>query len=60
MYNRRHIVEHLRSSDPQLTPIFKYIRREAITPSRTPFMDLVEAIINQQLSEKAGRTIFTR
>ncbi len=60
MYNRRHIVEHLRSSDPQLTPIFKYIRREAITPSRTPFMDLVEAIINQQLSEKAGSTIFTR
>lgn len=60
MYNRRHILKHLKASDPKLAPILTYIRREAIIPSATPFMDLTEAIINQQLSEKAGQTIFTR
>lgn len=60
MYNRRHIVKHLKASDPKLAPILTYIRREAISSSATPFMDLAEAIVNQQLSEKAGRTIFVR
>lgn len=60
MYNRTQIVKHLKSKDPKLAPVFGFIRREAIEPSRTPFVDLAEAIVNQQLSEKAGRTIFTR
>src|SRR3989344_4769988 len=31
-----------------------------LTPSENIFADLVEAIVNQQLSEKAGATIFKR
>jgi len=60
MYNRSNVLKHLKANDPKLMPVLGFIRHESITPSRTPFMDLAEAIINQQLSEKAGRTIFTR
>lgn len=60
MYDRTRIQKHLRSRDPGLEPILHHIRKEAIVVSHTPFKDLAEAIINQQLSEKAGRTIFTR
>lgn len=60
MYDRTRIQKHLRSRDPGLEPILHHIRKEAIALSRTPFKDLAEAIINQQLSEGAGRTIFTR
>lgn len=31
-----------------------------LTPSKNLFADLIEAIVNQQLSEKAGATIFKR
>lgn len=55
-----HIRQHLLTADPSLVPIISHIETVSLSVSKDPFSDLVEAIINQQLSEKAGRTIFTR
>lgn len=54
------IRQQLLASDPSLAAIISHIETVSLPVSKDPFSDLVEAIINQQLSEKAGRTIFTR
>lgn len=54
------IRQQLLASDPSLAAIISHIETVSLSVSKDPFSDLVEAIINQQLSEKAGRTIFTR
>lgn len=52
---------HFSKFDPVL---FSYFDRVAtgitITKSKTPFIDLIESIISQQLSEKAASTICSR
>lgn len=60
MRNYSRIRQQLLTSDPKLAPIISHIGNRDLSISRNPFLDLAEAIINQQLSEKAGRTIFTR
>jgi DNA-3-methyladenine glycosylase II len=54
------IRQHLLSVDPTLTSIISHLGDKPLSVSKDPFSDLVEAIINQQLSEKAGSTIFAR
>ncbi len=60
MNNFSRIRQQLLASDPVLAPIISHIGTRKLSVSKNPFLDLAEAIINQQLSEKAGRTIFLR
>ena len=60
MKNFSRIRQQLRLSDPVLAPVISHIGTRVLSVSKDPFSDLAEAIINQQLSEKAGRTIFMR
>lgn len=52
--------KHFSSIDPILYKYIHLIEGMELTISHTPFIDLVEAITSQQLSEKAGATIFGR
>lgn len=55
------VVEHFRKNDPILFSLIKDIKElEILSPSRNFFADLCEAIINQQLSDKAAATIFKK
>lgn len=51
---------HFVTRDSKISAIIETTRSFAITKSSDPFSDLVESVINQQLSEKAGATIFGR
>lgn len=51
---------HLQKDPVMKTLIQKHGPIPDLTPSENLFADLVEAIVNQQLSEKAGATIFKR
>lgn len=57
------IIEFFRDVDPTLYAVLKKIKDPqllTLKKSTTYFTDLCEAIINQQLSEKAGATIYKR
>lgn len=54
------IRKHFLSVDPILFAYIHLIDDMTLSVSRTPFVDLVEDITSQQLSEKAGATIFSR
>ena len=54
------IHSHFRSVDPILYTHVHLIDEMTLSISRTPFVDLIEGITSQQLSEKAGATIFGR
>ncbi|MBI3379526.1 DNA-3-methyladenine glycosylase 2 family protein [Candidatus Gottesmanbacteria bacterium] len=55
------VFEHFRKNDPLLFSYVKDIKSlKALSKSNNFFSDLCEAIINQQLSDKAARTIFNR
>lgn len=56
----RVVASHFRRVDPVLAGIANKIRPFTIERSKDPFSDLIESIICQQLSEKAGETIFGR
>lgn len=56
----RAVAKHLRAADPILAPHVSLISSMTLVVSEDPFVDLVHSIIDQQLSEKAGRTIFER
>ncbi len=51
---------HLALVDPRLSSVLSYLEEVKVVPSKTPFVDLIETIINQQLSDKAGMIIFRR
>src|SRR3989344_1370321 len=57
---KRHILEHFRRADPALHAYFKKVGPVSLEKSNTFFSDLCDAIISQQLSEKAGATIVAR
>jgi len=54
------IKKHFQSVDPILASVIPHIASITIEQSNDYFPDLVEAIINQQLSDKAAATIFGR
>lgn len=60
----KRIQHHFRTVDPILFAVLTKLDRQAheLVPRKTTdyFSDLCEAIVNQQLSEKAGLTIFNR
>lgn len=56
----KNILSHFQRVDPLLFSVIKQIETVQLKPSTNYFSDLCEAIINQQLSEKAGTTIFNR
>ncbi len=58
--NRTHVITHLSNADPKLVPALGYLRSVTLARSNTPFADLLESIIGQQLSTKAGDTIIAR
>lgn len=55
----KHVIDHLRR-DPVLARVLDQITITRIVPSSDYFADLCETIVNQQLSEKAGATIWNR
>lgn len=55
----KHVVNHLRK-DAVLATVLDRIPLTKIIPSTDYFSDLCETIVNQQLSEKAGATIWKR
>lgn len=55
-----HILKHFKEVDPILYEAAKKIGIIPITASNDYFVQLTDAIISQQLSEKAGATIFSR
>ncbi len=57
----KHVKDHFARVDPILFAVFIRLEGEiSINKTTDYFSDLCEAIINQQLSEKAGTTIFNR
>ncbi|OGG21133.1 hypothetical protein A3D03_05800 [Candidatus Gottesmanbacteria bacterium RIFCSPHIGHO2_02_FULL_40_13] len=55
------VLEHFKKVDPVLFSVLAKIDSiKPLTKSKNYFSDLCETIINQQLSEKAGETIFRR
>lgn len=55
------IQKHFQTSDPLLFSYFDRISVDlSVSKSKDPFIDLVESIISQQLSEKAASTISGR
>ncbi len=54
------VIAHFQSVDPTLASIIPLIKPFQLEISDDPFSDLIESIINQQLSEKAGATIYSR
>lgn len=55
----KHVFAHLRR-DPVLARILNAVTITKLVPSTDYFSDLCETIVNQQLSEKAGATIWRR
>lgn len=56
----KHIIEHFRKVDPILASVFERAGLSEVGMSTDYFSDLCEAIIQQQLSERAGDTIWNR
>lgn len=56
----RKILDHFQKRDPKLHACAMRAGKIKLTPSTDYFTHLCESIINQQLSEKAGDTIFKR
>lgn len=57
------ILNHFRIADPTLFSVLENIpNKHQLTPKKSPdiFSDLIESVICQQLSNKAGATIFER
>lgn len=54
------VIAHFHSVDPLLASVIPLIKPFRLEISDDPFSDLVESIICQQLSDKAGATIFAR
>lgn len=54
------IILHFQTVDPILFSVINHIKPFSIEKSDDYFLDLIEAIICQQLSDKAGATIFSR
>ncbi len=54
------VKKHFQSVDPILASVIPHISSITVKQSNDYFSDLVEAIINQQLSDKAAATIFGR
>ncbi len=54
----KHIIKHFKKVDPILAAAVKTL--DPIVPSNDYFSDLCEIVIQQQLSEKAGETIWHR
>lgn len=52
--------EHFQMVDPVLFQIFSAVKPIDINKSNDYFSDLIESIVCQQLSDKAGATIFAR
>lgn len=57
---QKHVREHFRKADPILYTVIADIPLVSIPKRSDYFVVLCEAIINQQLSEKAGDTIWKR
>ncbi len=58
---KKSVVEaHFSSVDPIISKYFYLIADLTLSQSSNPFVDLVESITSQQLSVKAGSTIFER
>ena len=55
-----HIKDHFKRVDPLLFTLSETIGIIPVTASNDYFIQLTDAIISQQLSEKAGATIFSR
>jgi DNA-3-methyladenine glycosylase II len=55
-----HVVSYFRSVDPVLSSVLDRIEIPTLVSSDTPFFSLIESIISQQLSVKAGDTIVKR
>jgi DNA-3-methyladenine glycosylase II len=53
-------LNHFKKTDPILYKIAIQVKLIATTFPESPFVDLIESIINQQLSDKAAATIFAR
>ena len=60
MVKKSVIEAHFSSVDPILSKHFHLIADMRLSQSKNPFVDLVESITSQQLSVKAGSTIFER
>ncbi len=60
MVKKSAIEKHFSSVDPILARHFYLIADMTLSVSTNPFVDLVESITSQQLSVKAGDTIFRR
>ncbi|MBI4062440.1 DNA-3-methyladenine glycosylase 2 family protein [Candidatus Gottesmanbacteria bacterium] len=56
----RAVKKHFQTVDPILASVIPRIAPIAVGQSNDYFSDLIEAIINQQLSDKAAATIFGR
>ena len=56
----KRIADHLKSRDPQLIPLIEKYPKISLQPSRNYFIDLINSIVGQQLSMKAGDTIWAR
>lgn len=58
--HHRRAARHLKKSDPILARLITQVALPLSTPPDSHFGSLVEAIISQQLSDKAARTILQR
>jgi len=58
--SRQLILRHFKKADPILFSLFQKFDVKALVPSDDYFIDIVESIINQQLSDKAASTITER
>lgn len=56
----KQVLDHFQKRDPKLHACAMRAGKIKLTPSTDYFAHLCESIINQQLSEKAGDTIFKR
>lgn len=54
------VVAHFQTVDPTLAAYIPRIGRVVLIPSDNYFVDLIESVIGQQLSEKAGARILDR
>lgn len=57
---RAEIKNHFKKHDPVLYEVLQKVEDFDVTPSETYFLNLCDAIISQQLSEKVGTVIFNR
>jgi DNA-3-methyladenine glycosylase II len=54
------IANHLKSRDSRLIPLIEKFSDISLQPSQNYFIDLINSIVGQQLSMKAGDTIWAR